>query len=127
MTILLVGLGGFVGSVTRYLLSRSVQDWAGGHWFPWGTLTVNVIGCLVIGLLAGLSEHRDLLGPNTRALLFVGLLGGFTTFSAFGNETVGLWRDGHSAQAAGNVALQLVLGLGAVWVGLRVARALWET
>ena len=80
-------------------------------------MTVNMVGCLLIGLLAGLTESRNLLGPETRALILVGVLGGFTTFSTFGYETIQLLRDGESLAAFSNVGLQICLGLVAVWIG----------
>jgi CrcB protein len=123
--VLLVGLGGFLGSVLRYLLSGAVQDWTKNSSFPYGTLTVNVLGCLVIGLLAQLSEARGALTPETRAFLIIGVLGGFTTYSSFGNETVHLWRDGEMFLGFANVAAQLVLGLGAVWLGRLLGHKIW--
>jgi CrcB protein len=114
--LLLVGAGGFLGSVARALLSNLVQQSSHSQ-FPWGTLAVNVIGCFVIGLLAQLGEARDIFSHDTRAFLFVGLLGGFTTYSSFGNETINLWRQGTGWLALGNIAVQMVLGLGAVLIG----------
>ena len=117
LLILLVGIGGFFGAVMRYLVSGWVQDIFSTPSFPYGTLTVNVTGCLLIGLLAGLSENRNLLGPETRALVLIGVLGGFTTFSAFSYESLELLRAGESMAAFSNVGLQVCLGLAAVWVG----------
>jgi len=117
LLILLVGIGGFFGAVMRYLVSGWVQDILSNPSFPYGTLTVNVTGCLLIGLLAGLSENRNLLGPETRALVLIGVLGGFTTFSAFSYESLELLRAGESMAAFSNVGLQVCLGLAAVWVG----------
>ena len=122
MTVLLVGAGGLVGAMTRYLLGAWVQDVISNHSFPYGTLTVNVVGCLLIGLIAGLVETRDALTVQTRAFLIVGVLGGFTTYSAFGFETVTLLRDGDLVAGIANVSLQIVLGLTAVWLGLRVSQ-----
>ena len=122
LLILLVGVGGFVGAVMRYLITTWVQDALHTFSLPYGTLTVNIVGCLLIGLLAGLSESRNLLGPETRALILVGVLGGFTTFSTFGYETVQLLRDGESLAAFSNVGLQLCLGLVAVWIGYSVSQ-----
>ena len=85
--------------------------------FPWETLVINTIGCLAIGVLAGLSDGRGLLGPNARVFLFAGLLGGFTTFSAFGYETFELMRRGQSGGAILSALLHVVLGIGAVWAG----------
>ncbi len=122
MTVILVGAGGFLGSVARYLVGLWIRSMLGDFWIPFGTLTVNVVGCLLIGLIAGLAGSRQFLGEGTRALIFIGLLGGFTTFSAFGYETVVMVRDGHMLAAAANVGLQISLGLTAVWIGFAVSR-----
>ena len=116
MRILLVGLGGFFGSILRYGMSSLVQSVAGIS-FPVGTLLVNVLGCFGIGMLSGISEGRGLLSPEARALLAVGLLGGFTTFSAFANETLTAWRDGAVLVAAVNVLVGVALCLAAAWAG----------
>ncbi|RJP75887.1 MAG: fluoride efflux transporter CrcB [Candidatus Zixiibacteriota bacterium] len=113
----LVGLGGFIGSISRYLISGWVYRFIKTPLFPFGTLAVNVLGCLVIGFLAGLSETRNVFTPGTRLFIFIGILGGFTTFSTFGLETFSLARDGEMLAAAGNIVLQVVTGLMAVWVG----------
>ncbi len=123
-SIMLVGLGGFLGSVARYIVSGLVVTWLKDPWFPYGTLAVNVVGCLLIGVLAGLADTRDILSTEVRLLLVVGILGGFTTFSAFGNETMALVRNGAFIGALTNVALQVVLGLLAVWIGYAVSHAL---
>ena len=122
-TLLLVGLGGFAGSVLRYGVGEWVQRLSGDSPFPFGTLFVNAAGCLAIGFLAGLSDSRDLLGEDVKRFLFVGVLGGFTTFSAFGYQTLTLLRDGHAGMALANVALQLALGLGAAAAGYAASRA----
>jgi CrcB protein len=119
----LVGVGGFIGSVLRYLLSGLVQEWRDD--FPVGTLAVNVVGCLFIGLISQLAEARGAFPPEARAFLVIGVLGGFTTFSSFGNETMNLWRDGESFLGFLNIASQLVLGLGAVWLGRLLAEKIW--
>ncbi len=115
---LLVGLGGGVGSILRFKLSGLILhryvDWK----FPLPTFTVNVIGCVVAGLLWGLAEKRDLFTHNTRLLLFTGLLGGFTTFSAFGLETVALLRKNEMAIAAAYVALSVLCGVAAAWLAI---------
>ncbi len=122
VTVLLVGAGGFVGAALRYLVGSGVYNLSGHASFPYGTLAVNIVGCFLIGLLAGFAETRQLLGEGTRAFIIIGLLGGFTTFSAFGYETVALVRDGLLAAAVANVGLQVALGLVAVWIGLRVSQ-----
>jgi fluoride exporter len=123
--LLLVGSGGFIGSVLRYLLSGFVQQSSKSVGFPYGTLAVNIIGCLIIGLLSQLAETRGLFTTESRAFIFVGLLGGFTTFSAFGNETFNLWRDGETLLALYNIAGHLVCGLGAVWAGRLLTYQIW--
>ncbi|HEY7612230.1 MAG TPA: fluoride efflux transporter CrcB [Gemmatimonadales bacterium] len=125
MRLLLIGLGGAVGSVLRYLLSGVVQSGAGAADFPIGTLAVNVLGCFVIGVLTELSESRGALDAEMRGLLVVGLLGGFTTFSTLANETLSAMRDRAMLVAAGNLVLSVVLGLLAVWLGRVLAHALW--
>ena len=115
--IALVGFGGLLGSVGRYLLSLLVTQWSGAARFPYATLVVNVIGCLAIGVVGGLATRADVLSPTLRLFLISGLLGGFTTFSAFGYETFLLGKDSLGAMALMNIAAQLVLGVGAVWLG----------
>ena len=122
--ILLVGAGGFLGSVFRYLLGGLVHRLFPDALFPYGTLAVNISGCLLIGLLAGLTETRQLLTPELRLFVLVGLLGGFTTFSTFGYETFSFARDGQSLSALANVGLQLFFGIGAVWAGSLLSKLL---
>ncbi len=121
LTLALVGVGGLIGASSRYAVGRWVNDMAGNPAFPYGTLAVNVIGCLLIGVLAGLVATRNIIGVDTRAFLIVGVLGGFTTYSAFGLETVDLIRRGEFFVGLSNVVLQITLGLAAVWVGLKIA------
>jgi CrcB protein len=123
--LLLIGLGGAVGSVLRYLLSGLVQERSGATAFPVGTLAVNLVGCFVIGVLSELSESRGVLDAQVRGLLVVGLIGGFTTFSTFANETLSALRDNALLIAAGNVLLSVSLGLAAVWLGRLLAHAVW--
>ena len=120
--IILVGIGGFIGSVFRFLLSGFVHRLVPLSEFPFGTLAVNVAGCLLIGLLNGLAETRQVIGPELRLFLMIGMLGGFTTFSAFGYETLELIRDAEVSRAMGNVFLQVLLGLVAVWLGDMLGR-----
>lgn len=110
--ILLVAAGGAVGSVCRYLLSSfHVAS------FPWGTLTVNVLGSLLIGLLAGLSG-RGILSPELKLLLVTGFCGGFTTFSTFANESFGMMKAGEVLTAAVYVGVSVTVGILAVWGGM---------
>jgi len=124
--LLLIGTGGFIGSVLRYLLSGAAQSFSQSIAFPYGTLSVNILGCLCIGVLSELAENRGILSADARAFLIVGILGGFTTFSAFGNETMSLIRSGEPALALMNVGAHVVLGLGAVWLGYTLAYAIWR-
>ena len=124
--ILLAGIGGFIGSSLRYLVSGFVQDWSRSIDFPYGTLAVNLIGCLAIGFLSQLAETRGYFTAEARTLVFIGVLGGFTTFSAFSNETMNLWREGEAALAATNVAAHLALCLGAVWISRVIAYQVWK-
>ena len=121
-----MGVGGFVGAILRYWLSGFAQAAAPRASFPVGTLIVNVLGCLAIGIVAQLAESRGFLSSDTRALVIVGVLGGFTTFSAFANETVSAMRDGATAVAAGNIVLSVTLCLAAVWAGRMLAVAIWR-
>ena len=114
---LLVGLGGFVGSVARFLLTNAVYRVVPPAVFPYGTLVVNVTGCLPIGFLGGLGEGRVALTQSSRVFVLIGILGGFTTYSTFAYETIGLAEVSDVGKAAVNVMAHLTLGLGAAWVG----------
>ena len=113
----LVGCGGFVGALLRYGLSGFIQRINTLTHFPSGTLVVNLVGCLLIGLMVGLAEARQISEPQFRAFVLVGLLGGFTTFSAFGLDTLNLLRNKRLLQATANVGIHVFLGLALVWVG----------
>lgn len=119
--LLLIGAGGFLGAVGRYLLGGAVQRLGGATTaFPWGTLAVNVLGCLIIGALYGIAEAREV-GSGVRLFLATGVLGGFTTFSTFGLETVALAREGAPLRAGVNAVATLALCLAAVWLGHAMA------
>ena len=120
--VLLVGMGGFIGSALRYALGGWLARLKSGWSFPIETLVINVSGCLVIGVLAGLAETRGVFTGPTRAFLFIGVLGGYTTFSTFGYETFQLMRDGQFGVALLSVTMQVGLGLAAVWTGDALAR-----
>jgi CrcB protein len=117
--ILLVGFGGGMGALARYklggwILHHHAQDWR----FPAGTFVVNVLGCLVAGVLCGIIERHHLFSPDTRLLLFTGLLGGFTTFSAFGVETTFLLRRGEWWVALAYVLASVACGIAVLWVSM---------
>ncbi len=126
MNILLVGIGGALGSISRYLLSTWVQSISRSLDFPFGTLAVNLIGCFVIGFLAELAEARGAFTSESRAFIFIGILGGFTTFSSFGNDTINLFRDGNRFNALANIGSSVILGLVLVWFGRVVAYLTWR-
>jgi CrcB protein len=114
-----VAVGGALGSVVRHGVNRLVQQQWPSLRFPLATVAVNLVGCCVIGVLAGLvAGGRLQMRPNWREFVFVGILGGFTTFSTFGLDTVALQRSGDGAQAATNVFIQVAFGLGGVYAGL---------
>ena len=119
--VLLVGAGGFVGSIARYVIVSLAQStWVSS--FPIGTLIVNVTGCLAVGWLSELFQSRPFLDSEVRGFLIIGLLGSFTTFSAFGHETVTLLRDNGAGVAGINVAANLLLTVAAVWLGRAIAQ-----
>ena len=126
VNILLVGFGGFVGSILRYLASGYVQQSTKSIDFPYGTLAVNVIGCFIIGFLAQLAEARGMFTSESRLFVFVGILGGFTTFSSFGNETLNLARDSQTLNALANIGANVFFGLFAVWLGRTVSYLIWR-
>lgn len=120
--IILVGLGGFIGSSLRFAMSGWVQRMFPYSQFPYGTMSVNVLGCLLIGYLGGVAEQRQTLEAGTRLFLLVGVLGGFTTFSTFAYESLALAQDSLYFKMMLNVVLQVVIGFSAAWLGLIVAR-----
>jgi CrcB protein len=121
MTWIAVAAGGAVGSLARFGVQLAV-DRATGRSVPMATAIVNISGCLIIGLLAGaLAAQRLELSVAMRAFIFIGLLGGFTTFSSFGLDTLQLVQDGRPGAAAGNVAFQLVVSMAGVFAGYAAA------
>ena len=118
--LLLVGLGGFLGSIARYKLGSLVLHHTANWRFPLSTFVVNITGCFIIGLLAALVEKRDFFSPEARLFLFTGILGGFTTFSAFGLEGVFLCRRGAPSVAVWYAVLSVVCGFAAVWLGMKL-------
>jgi CrcB protein len=122
--LLLVVAGGALGAVARYQIGGWVLNLTPDWRFPAGTFAVNVLGCAVAGALWGLAEKYDLFSQEVRLFLFTGLLGGFTTFSAFGLETVALLRRGDLAVALTYVGLSVLCGVGVLWLAvLAVPRA----
>lgn len=124
-SLLLVGLGGAIGSMLRWSLSGLVQR-ASGSAFPWGTFTVNAVGSLAVGAFAALALERALVPPAARVFVAAGLFGGFTTFSAFSYETLALLRDGQWGAAAGYALGSTAVGIGAAFAGWAAAARLWN-
>lgn len=124
--LLLIGIGGFLGAVLRYMISGGVQKWTQSIDFPYGTLVVNLIGCLIIGMLTRLDEMRSLLSPEMRLFVLIGLLGAFTTYSTFSNEAMGLINDRRFNMAVLYLGAHLVLGLCAVMLGRLTTYSIWR-
>jgi len=122
--VLLVGMGGFLGAASRYLLTEWVGRYSRAGGFPLGTVVVNLLGCFVLGFLAGIGDHKGTVSHHIRLLLMVGVLGGFTTFSTFGHETASLFRDALPGQAVLNILISVVTGIIAAGVGYRLAHYL---
>lgn len=122
--ILLVAIGGAIGSIARFKLSELMVNQAIYWKFPLGTFTVNILGCLVIGALAGLADQCELFSPDWKLFLFTGLLGGFTTFSAFGLETMMLLRNGDMMTALLYVLLSVIIGIALMYGSFMIFRQL---
>ncbi len=118
----LIGSGGFLGAISRYAASGLVYRLVKSPWFPYGTLAVNILGCVLIGFISGLAESRQILTSDTRTFLLIGFIGSFTTFSTFSFETFNLARDGQFISAFLNLGLHLFLGLLGVWIGHILAK-----
>lgn len=118
--IMAIGAGSFIGGVSRYVLSIMIQNKAFST-FPFGTLTVNLLGCFLIGLVYGLSEKGNI-SPDWRLFMATGVLGGFTTFSAFSNETIGMLREGQVLFAFSYVFASVVFGLALTFIGILMTK-----
>ncbi len=118
---LLIGAGGFIGSVLRYWTSVNAYK-IFGEKFPYGTFVVNVLGCFLIGFIAEISENRFLISPEIRTFLMLGFLGGYTTFSTFGYETFVLLQDKDYITAFFNIFLSVIVCLASVWIGSIIAK-----
>ena len=119
--LILIGLAGFAGTLMRYWLSEATAK-RFGEAFPTGTLVVNLLGCFLAGLLFYLMFDRYPVSQTMRTVVLIGLLGGFTTFSAFGLQTFALLRDGQMGMALLNIAVSNAGGLLMVWVGYSLAK-----
>jgi len=124
--LLIVGTGGFVGSVFRFLISGFVQKISSLIAFPIGTLSVNLLGCFIFGFLIQFAESHNLFSGEASMFVFVGILGGFTTFSTFSNDSFNLMRDGNYTSALISLSFHIVFGLGAIWLGRFIALGIWK-
>lgn len=122
-TILIVGFGGFIGTVARFLTSRYFQENIASV-FPWSTFTINIIGSLLIGIFYGISEKGDFMSPDVRLFLTVGICGGFTTFSTFSNDAFLLLKQEEWLRFAFYTSMSFFLGLLAVYVGRFIIKLL---
>jgi len=119
--VIMVGIGGAAGSILRYLSSQLVQKYYNDH-FPLATFTINVLGCLLIGVLIGYFSKTQILQNDWKLLLITGFCGGYTTFSAFASENLNLINNNQIGLAVFYIALSVFLGIGAVWIGLLLSR-----
>jgi fluoride exporter len=120
-TIIFVAIGGAIGSVLRYLTSVFVNKYWSNH-FPLATLITNILGCLLIGIFIGVLEKNNLANSNLKWFLVTGFCGGFTTFSAFGFENISLFQNNNSLLAFIYIAMSIITGLFAVWLGLFISK-----
>ncbi|MEC9488772.1 MAG: fluoride efflux transporter CrcB [Halanaerobium sp.] len=123
LKVIAVGLGGFFGAISRYLISGWVERYFQGT-FPFGTLTVNLVGCFLLGFLYALTLEKEALGPIVRIGITTGFLGALTTFSTFSLETLTLLEGRNYYLGLGNVFISLLLGLMLAWFGMVTARIL---
>lgn len=121
-TMILIGLGGGIGSIFRYLTSVVISKYFHSN-FPLATLVVNILGCFLIGLLLGLFDRHQLTNPSLKFLFLTGFCGGFTTFSAFASENIILFQSGYSLTAFLYIAISILVCLFAVWLGLNLIKA----
>jgi fluoride exporter len=116
-----IGAGGFLGSISRFLLSRAVQNNIISV-FPFGTFLVNILGCFLIGVIYGLSDRSALFTSGWKMFLTVGFCGGFTTFSTFSNESLGLIRDGAYLYFLIYAGLSVFIGIAATLTGINIIK-----
>ena len=122
INILIVGIGGFFGSVSRYLISQGIMRLTDNPEFPAGTITVNIIGCLIMGAVIGYSSHKGTLSEGFLLLITVGFLGGYTIFSTFGLDGYKLLLSGKFIKSFLYISISVFSGLGSVWAGFNISK-----
>jgi len=122
LQLFIIGMGGFVGAILRFVISAHVQQLNKGLFFPWGTLTVNLLGCLIMGILIQLNESWQFFSPEVKNFIFVGLLGSLTTYSTFSNDALNLFIEHRYAASMIYMTTQLIFGLLAVFVGRLISQ-----
>ena len=123
---LLVGIGGFLGSIMRFLSSTYIQQFTRGFDFPYGTLTVNILGCFLFGFFSQLADTLDLFSTESRNFIFIGVLGGFTTYSTFGNDTMDFFLRNKQLPAILNIGAHIFFGFIAIWLGRTLPHLMWK-
>lgn len=120
--IIIVGIGGFFGAIARYLISGWTNQLYQFKGFPLGTLFVNILGCLTLGILIGLAEYKHIITPQIKIFIMIGLLGSLTTFSTFGLETYNLLKNSEFFILLFTIVIHLIGGLIAIWAGQSFAK-----
>ncbi len=121
--VLLIGIGSFIGGICRYYSQHLISKFFPSP-LPYGTLSVNIVGCLLIGVIYGLSDRGNLLTPEWRLFLTTGFCGGFTTFSTFSYESIALIQDGEFFYLSLYIALSVILGLASTYLGMLVIKSI---
>jgi CrcB protein len=119
---LFIGMGGFIGAISRYMISSQVQQLNKGIFFPWGTVSVNLLGCLMIGILIQLNESFYTFSPEIKNFIFIGILGALTTYSTFSNDTMNLILDQRYMTSMVYILIHIIIGLLALFSGRLLVR-----
>lgn len=120
--LVVIGSGGFIGAISRYVLGNFTQSFFPNSVYPLGTTIVNIVGCFLIGFTMSLFETKGWVNQELRLFLFVGILGGFTTFSTFLHDSFFLYQQNEMTNALLNIGVQVILGLLFIWIGYALAK-----